>query len=142
VRFVHQRVGCVRKQQRNGDHAHVPEGDPVVFVGLLLSLGKLVLVFENNNVGQDASEAGVWSRLADANVDSLGDLPCLNCDTHALAEQDHPRGVLVVVHQIKEDDELHNNVCKDGAHRNTNVVLLLAPMANIALESQKLEDHV
>ena len=51
VRFVHQRVGCVREQQRNSDHAHVPESDPVVFVGLLLSLGKLVLVFEHDNVG-------------------------------------------------------------------------------------------
>jgi hypothetical protein len=36
VRLVHQGVGGVCQEKRDGDHAHVLEGDLVVLVGLFL----------------------------------------------------------------------------------------------------------
>lgn len=51
VRLIHQRVSGVCEEERNGDDAHVLEGDLVVLLRLLLSLGELVLVFQDNNVG-------------------------------------------------------------------------------------------
>jgi hypothetical protein len=36
VRLVHQGIGGVCQEKRDGDHAHVLEGDLVVLVGLFL----------------------------------------------------------------------------------------------------------
>jgi hypothetical protein len=37
---------------------------------------------------------------------------------------------------------LHDDVGEDGADRDTDIVLLLAPVTDVALERKKLEDHV
>jgi hypothetical protein len=142
VRLVHQRVSCVCQEKRDGDHAHVLEGDLVVLISLFLGLRQLVLVLEYYDIREDAAEAGVRTRLANTNIDSLGNLPELNRNAHTLTEENHPRGVLVIVKEIEEDDGLHDNVGEDGADRHTNVVLLLAPVTDITLERKQLEDHV
>jgi hypothetical protein len=50
--------------------------------------------------------------------------------------------ILVVVHKIEEDNTLHENIAKNRSNGNTDIVLLVAVMADVGLESQHLEDHV
>jgi hypothetical protein len=112
VGVVDQAVRGVCKQKRNSQDVQVAEGNFIILLGLFLGLAKLVLVLEDNHIGQERQpRAGWW--WAQANVDSLGDLPEFEKDTESLTGQDHPRGVVTVVHEVKEDNSLHEDVCQD-----------------------------
>ena len=124
VRVVEDAVDGVRAEQGYGDQVQVAESDLVVFLGLLLGLGELVLVLEGNPVGNH----GVWRGVSDTDVDRFGDLPELENDAHALAEEYHPGGAVHVVHEVEEDDRLHGYVCEDGSDGDANVVLFVSPM--------------
>jgi len=97
-----------------------------------------VFVFEDDTV----REEGARRRGSDAHVHSFSDLPRFNGDAYALAEEDHPGRVLVVVHEVEENDALHEDVCEDGAHTRAHIVFLLAPVRDVVLEGKHFEDHV
>lgn len=124
---VHQAVRGVCKQQRHRNDIEVAEGNLVVLLRLLLGFAELVLVLKYNHVWQER-EGGVRGRRAQADINSLGDLPGFQEDTKALTGENHPRSVVAVVHKVEEDDTLHEDVRQDGADRGTDNVLLLAPV--------------
>ena len=77
-----------------------------------------------------------------ADVDGLRDLPRLENDTEALAEQNHPGRALTIVDKVQEDDGLHEHVCEDGADGDAHVVLLVFPVGlrmGLAEQSQHRE---
>lgn len=89
VCVVHQAVPSICEEQRHRNDVKVAERNLIILLGLLLSLGKLVLVLEDNNVGQEPEEgARRWRTQADINC--LGNLPELQKNTEALAGKNHP----------------------------------------------------
>jgi len=89
VGVVHQAVNSVCDEKRHGQDVQVAEGNLIVLLGLLLGLRKLVLVLEDNNIGQEGKER-VCRWRTQANINRLGDLPGLQKDTKALAGKNHP----------------------------------------------------
>lgn len=112
VGVVDQTVRGVCEQKGNSQDVQVAERNFIVLLGLFLGLAKLVLVLEDNHIGQERQPRVCWRR-AQANVDGLGDLPEFQKDTKSLTSQDHPRGVVAVVHEVEEDDSLHEDVCQN-----------------------------
>lgn len=51
-------------------------------------------------------------------------------------------GIFVVVHEVEKNYALHEYVSEDRADGDTDVVLLVAVMADIGFEGKHLEDHV
>lgn len=135
---VDERVDGVGNQQGDGGNVHVLEGDFVVFLGLLLSLVELVLVFQHDPV----REQGAWCGWAYADVDNGGDLPEFDKDAYDLGTENHPAGVLGVVQEIQENDSLHEDVGQDGAHGNTDIVLLLAVVSNVGTKGESLKNQM
>ena len=121
---VEDAVYGVGAEEGDGNQVQIAEGDLVVFLGLLLGVGELVLVLEGHPVGNH----GVGRGVADADVNRLGDLPGLEHDAHALAEEDHPGGAVHIVHEVQEDDCLHGYVGQDGADGDADVILFVAPV--------------
>jgi len=83
-----------------------------------------VLVLEGHFVRKPRSCLGG----PNTDIDHFRDFPGFQEDTHPLTEENHPGGTVAVVHQIKEDDGLHEDVGEDRADRDADVVLLMAPM--------------
>ena len=53
VGIVDQAVRCVRSQKRHCDDIQIAEGNFIILLSLLLSLGEFVLVFKHNHVRQE-----------------------------------------------------------------------------------------
>ena len=85
VRIVFERVSSVSEEKWDGNHVEVFESHGVIFLGLFLGLGKNVLVFEGDAVGDDRV-----GRVSDSDVDDRGDFPEFEEDAHSLGEEDHP----------------------------------------------------
>lgn len=128
VGVVQKTVSGVGEEKRHRDDVQVAERNLIVLLGLLLGLTQFVLVFEDNHVGQEGKE-GVGRRRAQANVDSLGNLPCFEKNTESLARQNHPGCVVAVVHEVKEDNCLHEDIRQNRTHRCAYNILLLAPVS-------------
>ena len=127
VGVVDQAVSGVGEQKGHGYDVQVAEGNLIVLLGLLLSLGELMLVLEDDHIGQEG-EPRVGRGRAQANVDGLGDLPKLQQNTESLTGQNHPRCVLAVVHEVQENNSLHEDICQNSADRGTDDILLLTPV--------------
>lgn len=97
--IVEQAVCCIGEQERHGDDVEIAEGNLVVFLSFLLRLREFVLVVEDNHVGEERKE-GIRRRWSNADVYRFGDLPGFQGNAEPLTSQNHPRGVLAVVHQI------------------------------------------
>lgn len=100
VRIVFERVSSVSEEKWDGNHIEVFESHGVVFLGLFLGLGKNVLVFEGDAVGDDRVGC-----VSDSDVDDRGDFPEFEEDAHSLGEEDHPACeivsyILIVGHEI------------------------------------------
>jgi hypothetical protein len=44
-------------------------------------------------------------------------------------------GILIVVHQVEEDNTLHEDIPKNRSDRDTDVVFLVPVMADVGFES-------
>ena len=128
--LVEQGVDGVCAEERNGKVVHIFESNLVVLLRLLLRIAQLMLVFEDDRVRQISPWKcrGVSRCRADAYIHSLCNLPGFEHDTHALSEENHPRGTLSIVDKVKQDDCLHEDVGKDSADRDANIVFLVPPV--------------
>ena len=138
VGLVQQAVHSICTQERDGYHVEIPECNLIVLFGLLFGLGELVFVLKGHFVRQPR----IGRSFANTNIDRLGDLPSFQKNSHALAEQDHPRRSVAVVHQVQKDNGLHEDIGKYCPDRDTDIVLLVTPMRDVALESKSFEDHM
>ena len=114
VRLVHQAVDSVGTQKRDSENIEPAESNFIILLGLLLSVGEFVLVFEYHDVGQEGKE-GSRRRWSQANIDRLRDLPSLQKDPEPLACKNHPRRIFAVIHQVQENNRLHEDIGQNGA---------------------------
>ena len=82
-----------------------------------------MFIFESDSVRNQR----IW-RWAYSNIDCFCNLPGFENDTHALTEQNHPRSTIAVIHEVQENDELHEYVGQNCPNGDADVVFLIAEM--------------
>ena len=133
VLLVHQRVDAVQGDEGVSDPGEVLHGLLVVLLGLL-GVRVAVLGLEP---GDDAEELD----LAEVGeLDGLAELPDLDGDADSVADDDHPRRV--VIQQVQEDDDLHEDLHAHAAHADALHALDALPVAHVVAERQRLQHAV
>src|SRR4051794_8607864 len=66
-------------------------------------------------------------------------LPHFNANANGHADQNHPTRLFLVVEEIQKDDDLHDDVDKDGLHADARHVFPVLPELNVVLECQKVK---
>jgi hypothetical protein len=134
VFIIVQRVNGVTSEEGIGDPAEITVCHFVVFLGLALLLRDLLSIFLQANSGDHGARDTVYFIL-----ESLEHLPDLDEQSETLTYQNHPRSFLVVIHEVKENDNLEKDVDHDSSDRYTGSILLLSPERNVCLKKGKKE---
>jgi hypothetical protein len=123
------------EQDRRTAPRNVAERELVKLLRLLLVLAEDVLVLDRELVRQ----ARPRRALDHLDVDRFRNLPRLDREPDGAREEDGRVGLFGRVDEVEEDDGLGKDVGEDGADRDADEFLLVAPVRDVARKGEEFE---